>query len=79
MRKVCIQLLHAKSGDYTAVCPSLPGCLSRGHTCQEALAGCEEAIRGYLAAVGDFVPERIEHEIVEPGSLPSSPQPTGEA
>ena len=52
-------------GDYTAYCPSLPGCQTRGHTRSEAVARIDEAIRGYLAAIGNFVPENLERRLVE--------------
>ena len=63
--KVCVQIIQNDDGNFTAVCPSLPGCLSRGTSREEAYSKLEDAIRGYLAAVGNFVPERVTHEIVE--------------
>jgi len=63
--KICITIRKSEAGWYTAVCPQLPGCLSRGQTCSEAVVKIEEAIRGYFAAVGDFVPENVEHELIE--------------
>lgn len=62
--KICISIRKTETGWYTAVCPQLPGCLSRGQTCAEAVVRIEDAIRGYFAAVGDFVPENVEHELV---------------
>ncbi|MFW6133921.1 MAG: type II toxin-antitoxin system HicB family antitoxin [Planctomycetota bacterium] len=47
-----------------ATCPSLPGCQSRGATREEAEHNLEEAIRGYMAAVNNFVPEHVDHEVV---------------
>ena len=63
--KLCVRVLRHEKGHYTAVCPSLPGCLARGQTCREAVVLMDEAIRGYLAAVGEFVPGSIEQEVEE--------------
>jgi len=37
-----------ESGGYTVTVPSLPGCISQGDTCDEALKNIEEAITGYI-------------------------------
>ena len=63
--KICIRVKRDESGWYTAMCPTLPGCLSRGQTCQEAVVKIEDAIRGYVAAIGNFVPDKLDHELVE--------------
>lgn len=63
--KLCIRITIDSEGTYTAVCPSLPGCWCRGRTREEARERLDEAIRGYLAAVGNFVPEKLIHEVVE--------------
>ena len=63
--KFCIKIMRNEKGDFTAICVSLPGCMSRGQTREEAKEKLEEAIRGYLAAVGNFVPENLVHEVVE--------------
>ncbi len=63
--KVCVRIRHNEHGGYTAVCPSLPGCVSFGETREQAEQRLEEAIRGYIAAVSNFVPERLTHEVVE--------------
>jgi predicted RNase H-like HicB family nuclease len=39
--------------------------MSRGRTREEAKEKLDEAIRGYIAAVGNFVPERVIHEVME--------------
>jgi predicted RNase H-like HicB family nuclease len=41
----------AKTGNYSSVCPELPGCASYGSTEQEALGNIEEATRLYLEPV----------------------------
>jgi len=62
--KLCVRIGKNVRGEYTASCPSLPGCTSRGQTEQQAKARLEEAIQGYLASLNNFVPEKI-HEVVE--------------
>jgi len=37
------------TGDYSAVCPELPGCDSAGATEQEAMENIQQAIELYLA------------------------------
>jgi predicted RNase H-like HicB family nuclease len=63
--KVCIRVVRDKSGGYTAMCPSLPGCVSHGKTREEAAERLVESIRGYIAALSNFVPERLDYEIVQ--------------
>ena len=63
--KLCVRITQSDRGDFVAACPSLPGCVTRGASREEAISQLEEAIRGYIAAVGDFVPERVEHYCVE--------------
>ena len=63
--KLCVRIIRNEHGDYTALCMSLPGCVSRGNTRQEAREKLDEAIRGYIAAVSNFVPENLPREIVE--------------
>lgn len=40
-------------GGYTIYAPSLPGCISQGETCEEALANIQAAIALYLEPVED--------------------------
>ncbi|MDY6913042.1 MAG: type II toxin-antitoxin system HicB family antitoxin [Planctomycetota bacterium] len=64
--KVCVRILQDSRGGYTARCPSLPGCISHGQTRAEACEKLDEAIRGYIAAVSNFVPERlVVNEVLE--------------
>ena len=63
--KVCIQITPDGQGGFRAVCPSLPGCLTKAQTRQQAHEKMREMIRGYLAAVSDFVPENLEPELLE--------------
>jgi predicted RNase H-like HicB family nuclease len=63
--KVSIQILTNAQGGFTAVCMTLPGCAAQADTREMARAKLEEAIRGYLAALGDFVPENLSQELAE--------------
>jgi len=37
-----------EDGMYIAECPSLPGCISQGRTCEEALKNIKEDVEGCL-------------------------------
>ncbi|MCY2923839.1 MAG: type II toxin-antitoxin system HicB family antitoxin [Planctomycetota bacterium] len=63
--KLCVRIIRSEQGEYVAMCPSLPGCTSRGWTQEEAAGRLDEAIRGYVAAVNNFVPDQVEHQVVE--------------
>jgi predicted RNase H-like HicB family nuclease len=57
-----------EDGVYVAEVPSLPGCISQGHTRQEAVDGIREAIAAYvesLEAHDEPVPPPITEELVE--------------
>lgn len=47
-----IVLEPSDDGGYTAVVPSLPGCISEGESIDEAIANIREAITLYLEQVG---------------------------
>ena len=47
----------SETGDYSAVCPDLPGCASAGETEEEARANVREAIELYLAPGDIELPE----------------------
>ena len=47
------------------MCQTLPGCYAWGETRQQARKKLEDAIEGYLAAVGNFVPNTLIEELVE--------------
>jgi len=49
MRQVVIA--PGEDGYWVAECPSLPGCVSQGHTREEAIANIKEAIEGHIAAL----------------------------
>ncbi len=62
--KLCIKVRRNDVGGFTAACPSLPGCVSAGLTAQQARENLEEAIRGYLASVNNFVPAHLHEMLV---------------
>jgi predicted RNase H-like HicB family nuclease len=49
-----------ETGDYSAVCPELPGCASAGGTEAEARANIREAIQLYLAPGDIDLPENAK-------------------
>jgi len=49
-----------ETGDYSAVCPELPGCASAGATEEEARANIREAIELYLAPGNIELPENAK-------------------
>lgn len=63
--KLTIRIFCNESGTYTGICPALPGCVCNGRDPEEAREKLDEAIRGYFAAVNNFVPERWSAELVE--------------
>lgn len=48
-----IILESSDEGGYTAIVPSLPGCISEGYTREEALRNIREAVELYLEPVDD--------------------------
>ena len=66
MRQVLIY--PGEDGYWVVECPSLPGCISQGHTRQEALANIKEAIALYIETLEDDgmpVPEdRLEAQVM---------------
>ena len=63
--KFSIRVLQDQYGTHKAVCPALPGCEARGNTRAQAAGSIDEAIRGYIAALNNFVPDRVEHEFLD--------------
>jgi len=49
MRQVIIT--RGEDGYWVAECPILPGCVSQGHSKEEAIANIREAIAGYVGAL----------------------------
>jgi len=65
--KLCVRISQNERGEFVAVCQSLPGCVSFGGTREQAEERLVEAIRGYIAAMNNFVPERLDREVVVDG------------
>jgi len=63
--KVRVVLEPSEDGGYTAVVPSLPGCISEGETRDEALANIKEAIELYLEPVEDDLSSIPGAEVIE--------------
>jgi len=55
---MAIKIFRNDHGTFTAVCPSLPGCLVIGQTREEARQKIDEAIAGYIAAVNNCCAEQ---------------------
>lgn len=69
--KYRVLLEQDEDGVFVAEVPALPGCISQGHTRQEALTNVREAIEGYIASLeahGEPVPPSIQEELVEVGA-----------
>jgi predicted RNase H-like HicB family nuclease len=62
--RLCVRISQNERGEFVAACPSLPGCVTFGDTQEQAEKRLEEAIRGYIAAINNFVPERLDREVV---------------
>lgn len=57
-----------EDGVFIAECSSLPGCISQGHTREEAIVNIKDAIEGYLASLrkhDEPIPPPITEELVE--------------
>jgi predicted RNase H-like HicB family nuclease len=63
--KIKIILEPSEEGGYTAVVPSLPGCISEGNSKDEALKNIREAIELYLEPVEDDEIFPTNSEIIE--------------
>ena len=63
--KLAVRIINNERGGFTATCPSLPGCVCWGSNREEARERLNEAIRGYIAAVSNFVLEDVSREVVE--------------
>ncbi len=51
--KLRVVLEPSEEGGYTALVPSLPGCISEGENPEEAMKNIQEAIELYLEPVDD--------------------------
>ena len=60
VRTYRIVLRKEPEGSYTAIVPSLPGCITWGETIEHALEMAKDAIEGYIAVLkeeGESVPD----------------------
>ena len=60
-----VLLEPSEEGGYTAIVPSLPGCISEGETKDEALQNIREAINLYLEPVEDDLALSAGSELLE--------------
>jgi predicted RNase H-like HicB family nuclease len=63
--KLRVVLEPSEDGGFTAVVPSLPGCVSEGDTREAALANIREAITLYLEPVDDDLVTSGNAEVIE--------------
>jgi predicted RNase H-like HicB family nuclease len=63
--KLKVILEPSEEGGYTAIVPSLPGCISEGDTKEETLRNIREAIELYLEPVEDDQIATQNAEMVE--------------
>ena len=63
--KLKIVLEPSEEGGYTAIVPSLPGCISEGDTKEEALKNIREAIELYLEPIEDDQAFGTNAEMIE--------------
>jgi predicted RNase H-like HicB family nuclease len=63
--KLKIILEPSEDGGYTAIVPSLPGCISEGDTKKIALRNIREAIELYLESVEDDLLCSSDAELLE--------------
>lgn len=62
-----ILLRKEEDGAYTVIVPSLPGCLTFGHSVEEALEMAKEAIEGFIECViarGEEVPVETDDAMI---------------
>ena len=51
MRYPVILTPDLEDGGFVAECPAIPGCISEGHTVEEAITNIRDAIEGCLAVL----------------------------
>jgi predicted RNase H-like HicB family nuclease len=56
-------VLQQSEEGFSVSCPGLPGCWSQGETEQEALENIQDAIREYLEAIKESLPESGVREV----------------
>ena len=63
--KIKIILEPSEEGGYTAIVPSLPGCISEGNSKDDAVKNIREAIELYLEPVEDDEIYPNDSEVIE--------------
>ena len=63
--KLKVILEPSEEGGYTAIVPSLPGCISEGNTKEEAIKNIKEAVELYLEPVEDDIDYAADAELLE--------------
>ena len=64
--KFLVTIARDEDGMYIAECPAIPGCVSQGHTQEEAERNVEDAIRECLAVRRDLrMPPYLEVKEVD--------------
>ena len=56
-----------EDGIFAAEYPTLPGCISKGKTREEAVENIKDAIKGYIERLkkhGEAIPPPIEEEVI---------------
>ncbi len=56
-------VLQESGEGFSISCPGLPGCWSQGKTEQEAIENIQDAVREYLEAIKESLPESGVREI----------------
>jgi len=63
--KLSIRIVKDEKGQYRATCKSLPGCVINADSRRDVYAKMQDAIRGYIASVGNCAPNNevrlVEH------------------
>jgi antitoxin HicB len=62
VKNYTVILRSEPEGGYTAIVPSLPGCVTYGETIEEAKNMVKDAIEGYLVSLkkhGEEIPEEV--------------------
>ncbi|MDZ7697279.1 MAG: type II toxin-antitoxin system HicB family antitoxin [Deltaproteobacteria bacterium] len=54
-----------ESGGYVAYCPTLRGCVSEGHTVDEALENMKKAMKGYLMVLEEELARKKDVNVYE--------------
>jgi predicted RNase H-like HicB family nuclease len=62
--RLMVKVVRESADRVRAWCPSLPGCMVRATSEEEAKKSLEHAIRGYLASLNVAVPHHVEQHVV---------------